>query len=217
MSSHGEREKFLVIKLTRFEEERWLTVEVCRPWLIEDIVTHNMLIGSILFGNNRPEVHHLVQKAIFVVIESSECRSNLRHCVHIFKVTLGAFLRNGKTILTHRDVIVFKWFAFASHFESKTKNGVRASSIQILRSIEVRNTLTTQTAREQILVVVNNHIHTVGTETVDKFIDTVKVVVVVNSGSSFDGFPHNTKTNNVGTPVLEKLKIFVTDGSLPVE
>jgi len=89
-SIHGQRVKFVMIKLEGIEEEIGLFVDVGSPRLVDDIVSDDILVICESLRDDTPIVHHLVLNAVLVLIEGLKGGCNFGGCVKLIEVKLGA-------------------------------------------------------------------------------------------------------------------------------
>ena len=66
-------------------------------------------------------------------------------------------------------------------------------------------------------MIVNEDSDTIVTKLVDKGLDLVQVVGVIDSGWSFNCFPHNAESHNLGAPFLHVLQVFFGNGHVEIE
>ena len=89
--------------------------------------------------------------------------------------------------------------------------------VNIFGSVEMGHALTTKLSREQILMVIDDYGDTIITESIDKSIDLVQVFHVVDTWYLLDRFPHDSETNNLGSPILHVLQILIRNRHIEVE
>lgn len=75
--------------------------------------------------------------------------------------------------------------------------------------VEIRETFTTNGASEYILMHVNQGEDSSGTELVNESFNLNQIIGVINTLSLFNGFPHDTETDEVEAPVDQVLDILV--------
>ena len=83
-------EQFLPVELGWLSEEALFLIEVCRPRLIEDIITDDIRILAKLFRHYLPVCEELILEAVFVRIEGCESGRNLWSSVHVLEAMLLA-------------------------------------------------------------------------------------------------------------------------------
>ena len=86
-----------------------------------------------------------------------------------------------------------------------------------LLGIEVGHTFTANCASEDVLMSINQSVDTGISEFLDHLFDSLEVDIVIDAFFALNGFPHDTETDEVHSPLLEEDDILVVEGVLGVE
>lgn len=120
----------------------------------------------------------------------------------------------GVSIGVFAQVIGCHRFAKTSHIVERVEEPVGVSSEAVvvllfedLLSIEVGHTLTTNGSCEDILMSINKRVDTCFSQSIDEIFDLIKISLVVLASFSLDGFPHDTKSHLIDSPIFKILNI----------
>ena len=121
------------------------------------------------------------------------------------------------SILVSLHVVGLEGLTSASQLEEESQKCTWALVVNIGWRVEVWNSFSAELTREEILMVVHNDSNASISELVNEVFYLVKVVHVIGSWRGLYGLPHDSETNDLGTPLLHVLEVNVGDGHVKVE
>jgi len=89
--------------------------------------------------------------------------------------------------------------------------------VQFLRCVEPWHTFTAQLPAEQILMVVDYYCDVVLCKPVDQAVNLSQVVHVEEARLPFNGFPHDTESNDFDAPFNHLLHVLVSHRGLVIK
>ena len=188
---------------------------VRREWLIKRIVTNDVGVVSEASRGVVPVVDKGILESIVVVEKMTEESDRLLGQIVGVEVTRLAVSDQEIFVLILSETESLHISAdtelVIDRFEKTIQGPAHAVTIllQGLLGVEVWHTLTANAASKHILMGIDEGVDTVLTKLVDHSLNLVEIVVIVDTFLSLDSFPHDTETDEVLTPLLEKGDILV--------
>jgi len=170
-----------------------------------------------------PVADELVLETINVVVEVTEGGHRLLSHIVGGEVAGLAVFDKRITVFVLSEAKALDVGADAKLVKNGRKNFVHESTDAVavllnrLLSVEVGEAFTAHCASKDVLMSVDESVNASFSELSDHGFDLVQVGIVVDTFCALDSLPHDSKTDEVHAPLLEKGNILVVEGVLAIE